>query len=60
MGVLNTMTWHLINLIHKQGTEQFGIGTRYGLDSPGIESQWGQDFLHPSRQALGPSQPPTQ
>jgi hypothetical protein len=26
---------------------------RYGLDGPGIESQWGRDFPHPSRGALG-------
>jgi hypothetical protein len=25
-----------------------GITTRYGLDGPGIESQWGRDFPHPS------------
>jgi hypothetical protein len=35
-----------------------GIATDYGLDGPGIESQWGQDFSHLSRQALGPTQPP--
>jgi len=34
------------------------IATRYGLDGPGIESQWGQDFLQTSRPALGPTQPP--
>ena len=34
-----------------------GIVTRYGLDSPGIESRWGRD---PSRPALGPIQPPVQ
>ena len=37
-----------------------GIVTRYGLDDPGIESRCGRDFLHPSRPALGPTQPPIQ
>jgi len=37
-----------------------GTATRYGLDGPGIESQWGRDFPHPSRPALGPTQPPIQ
>ena len=37
-----------------------GIATRYGLEGPGIESRWGRDFLHPSRTALGPTQPPIQ
>jgi hypothetical protein len=36
------------------------IATDYGLDSLGIESQWGQDFSHTSRLALGPTQPPVQ
>ena len=35
-----------------------GIVTRYGLDGPGIESRFGRDFTHPSRPALGPTQPP--
>jgi hypothetical protein len=35
-----------------------GTATRYGLDGPGIESLWGRDFPHPSRPALGLTQPP--
>jgi hypothetical protein len=35
-----------------------GISTGYGLDDPGIESRWGRDFLHLSRPAMGPTQPP--
>ena len=34
-----------------------GIATRYGLYGPGIESRWRRDFPHPSRPALGPTQP---
>ena len=37
-----------------------GIATRYGLDGPGIESQWKRDFPHPSGPAQGPSQPTVQ
>ena len=29
-----------------------GIATSYGLDVPGIESQWERDFPHSSRPAL--------
>ena len=35
-----------------------GIVTAYGLDGPGIESQWERDFPHLSRPALRPTQPP--
>jgi hypothetical protein len=37
-----------------------GIATGYGLEGPGIESRWKQDFPHLSRQCLGPTQPPVQ
>jgi hypothetical protein len=37
-----------------------GIATGYRLDGPAIESQWGRDFSHTSRLALGPTQPPVQ
>ena len=37
-----------------------GTATHYGLDGPEIESRWKQDFPHPSRLALGPTQLPIQ
>jgi hypothetical protein len=37
-----------------------GIATRYELEGRGIESRWGRNLQHPSRQALGPIQPPVQ
>jgi hypothetical protein len=46
-------------LLHGWGSS-VGIATGYGLDSPGIESQWGQDFPHLSRMVLGSNQPPVQ
>jgi hypothetical protein len=40
------------------------VATRYGLDVPGIEFQWGEgggrDFPYPSKSTLGPIQPPVQ
>ena len=37
-----------------------GIASGYGLNGPGIECRWGQDFPHLSRPALWPIQPPVQ
>jgi len=37
-----------------------GIAIRYGLEGPGIESQWERDFPQPSRPALSSTQPPIQ
>jgi len=37
-----------------------GRATHYGLDGPRIECQWGRDFPHSSRPAVGPTQPPIQ
>jgi hypothetical protein len=38
-----------------------GIATRYGLAGPGsYPGGGGADFLHLSRPALGPTQPPVQ
>jgi hypothetical protein len=36
------------------------IVTHCGLDGPGIESRWGQDFLHPSKMAVEHTQLPVQ
>ena len=33
--------------MHVSENVKFGTGTRYGLDGPGIEFRWRQDFPHP-------------
>ena len=33
-----------------------GMATFYGLDGPGIDLRWGQDFSHLFKPALGPTQ----
>jgi len=37
------------------GVSIAGIATAYGLEGPGIESQWGRYFPHLSRPALRPT-----
>jgi hypothetical protein len=34
-----------------------GVATCYGLDGPGNEPRWGQNFPHSSRPALEPTHP---
>jgi len=49
----------LIKIISLLGQgSSVGIATGYGLNGPGIESQWGRGFPHLSRPALGRTQPP--
>jgi hypothetical protein len=50
-----------IPVCHDAGRDSsVSTATRYGLDGPRIEFTWGWDFSHPSRLALGPTQPPIQ
>ena len=46
--------------VHSGPGSSVGIATGYGLDGPGIESQWRRDFPHLSRAPLEPTQPPVQ
>jgi hypothetical protein len=57
--VFNVVWWIYIGMIFGLGSS-VGIATDYGLDGMGIESQWGRDFSHTSRLALGPTQSPVQ
>jgi hypothetical protein len=58
----------LQNIVHLKGMRMTTVHiiwrrtlqSRYGLDGPGIESWWGQEFPHPSWPALEPTQPPLQ
>jgi hypothetical protein len=45
---------------HRGQGSVVSIATAYGLDGLGIESRWGRDFLHLSKPALRPTQPPVQ
>ena len=61
LGQVGNMYYITLALSFLEGRDtSVGIATRYGLDGPGIESRWGQDFPHLSRPALGHSQPPIQ
>jgi len=62
--VVSSSLWDVLNYATPSIPDGLGsivsIPTGYGLDGPGIESRWERDFLHLSRPALGPTQPPVQ
>jgi hypothetical protein len=51
---------YCIKSVFRGSDSVVGIVTGYGLDGPGIESRWGRNFPHLSRQALGFTQPTVQ
>ena len=51
--------YYIIHLVFGRDSS-VRIATRYGMDGPRIESRWGRRFPHPSRPALGATQPPIQ
>jgi len=60
--IINSVTifWtshHILVQLPTGRDSSVGVATRYGLDGAGIETRWGPDFPHPSRPALGPTQP---
>jgi hypothetical protein len=60
--ILHTLL-HINSLFIHQSRDRgssVGIATRYRLDGPRIESQWGRGFPRLSRPALMPTQPPIQ
>ena len=56
----NPVHYSCIDCVLEDLDSAVGITTRYGLYGPGIESQWGANFPHLSRLALGLSQHPVQ
>ena len=58
LGSRILIIYHITLRIYSDQDSSVVITTRYGLDGPGIESRWWRDFPHPSRPALGTTQPP--
>jgi len=56
----NTEIQKSIHLYKSVRDSSGGTVTHYGLESPGIESQWGRDFSHSSTPTLRLKQPPVQ
>jgi len=56
----NTHTVYIYIYIYMGRDSVVIIEIRYGPDGPRIETRFGRDFSHPSRPALGPTQPPIQ
>ena len=58
---IHVLTVHLdiikVLFIHRGPGSSVGIATDYGLDVPGSNPD-GDEVFHPSRPALGPTQPP--
>jgi hypothetical protein len=59
-GILESYLFYIKYFVLRGPGSSVGIAIDYGLDGPGIESRWGRDFPHTSRQALGPTQPSVQ
>jgi hypothetical protein len=52
LGSFRACTFYHVPVVRGRDSS-VGIVTRFGLDGPGIEPQWGQDFPHLYRTALG-------
>jgi hypothetical protein len=57
---ISLLLWTRLYLIAVSRDTSVDVATRYGVDCPGIESRWGEDFPQPSITALGPTHPPVQ
>ena len=52
--------FHLVLKLNVRWNVVVGVATRYRMDCPEIESQWGGDFPPPSSPALRPALSPVQ